>query len=100
MKATVFRFLSVMCWTMAVAMWASFWADLKTQCRLASIGSTTMAEPAMEIMGVSLSAATSIMASEFGVVLEPMTTSTLFSLISFLMFLVAAVGSVASSRTM
>ena len=81
-------------------MWASFWAVLNTHLRLSSMGSTTMAEPAIEISGVSFSTATSIMASELGVVEEPTTTSTLFSLISFLMFLVAAVGSVASSSTM
>ncbi len=57
-------------------------------------------EAAMEIIGVSFSAATSIMASEFGVMVEPMMISTLSSAISLRAFFTAVVVSDASSRTM
>ena len=85
---------------MAVAICASFCGVLKTQARLASIGSMMRAAAAMAIIGVSASAATSIMASEFGEMVEPMMTSTLSSAISFLVFLTAVVVSEASSSTM
>ena len=58
------------------------------------------ADDASEITGVSPSATTSIIASVFGVVVEPMMASTLFSLISFLVLTTAALESLASSRTM
>ena len=58
------------------------------------------AEAAIEIIGVSASAVTSIIASEFGVTVEPITMSTLSSEISLRMFLTAVVVSEASSRTM
>jgi hypothetical protein len=58
------------------------------------------AEAAIAIIGVSPSAATSIIASELGDVVEPTMTSTLFSAINFLAFLTAVVVSEASSRTM
>jgi hypothetical protein len=50
--------------------------------------------------GVSASANTSIIASEFGVVVEPMIASTLFSPISLRVFCTAVVVSDASSSTM
>ena len=62
----------------------SFCGVLKIHLRLASTGSTIVAEAAIEIIGVCDSAATSIIASEFGVVVEPSTMSTLLSVISFL----------------
>jgi hypothetical protein len=49
---------------------------------LASIGSMMRDDAAMASIGVSASATTSIIASELGEVVEPMTTSTLFSAIS------------------
>ncbi len=85
---------------MAVDIWASFCGVLKTHLRLASMGSTMRAEAAMAIIGVSASAATSTIANELGVVVEPMIRSTLFSLISFFAFLTAVVVSEASSSTM
>ena len=57
-------------------------------------------DDASEITGVSASANTSIMASELGVVVEPMIASTLCSPISFRVFCTAVVVSVASSSTM
>ena len=78
----------------------SFCGVLKIQRRLASTGSTIVAEAAIEIIGVCDSAATSIIASEFGVVVEPSTMSTLLSVMSFLVLATAVVVSEASSRTM
>jgi hypothetical protein len=75
---------------MASDIMMSFCGVLKTQRFLASCGST-MAEAPSEIIGVWASATASIMASELGVVLEPITTSTLLSAISFLVLLTAAV---------
>ncbi|MNN18165.1 hypothetical protein D3C81_1313700 [compost metagenome] len=100
MNATVFTLLLPMCSAIAVAMCESFCGVLKIQARLASIGSMMRAEAAMVIIGVSFSATTSTMASEFGVTVEPTTTSTLSSLISLRVFLTAVVVSEASSRTM
>ena len=57
-------------------------------------------DDASEIAGVSPSANTSIIASELGVVVEPMIASTLLSPISFLVFCTAVVVSVASSSRM
>ncbi len=85
---------------MAVAMCESFCGVLKTQARLASIGSMMRAEAAMVIIGVSFSATTSTIASELGVTVEPTITSTLSSLISLRVFLTAVVVSEASSSTM
>jgi hypothetical protein len=58
------------------------------------------AAEAMEIIGVSDSAATSTMAMELGVVVEPTITSTLFSDTSLRTFLTAVVVSEASSSMM
>ena len=52
------------------------------------------------MISVAASAATSIMASEAGVVVEPRITSTLFSAMSLRVLLTAAVVSEASSSTM
>ena len=57
------------------------------------------ADAASEIIGVPLSAATSRIASELGVVDEPMITSTLSSLTSLRVLVTAFVVSDASSRT-
>ena len=73
---------------------------LKTHAFFALIGSMIRADEASEITGVSPSATTSIIASVFGVVVEPMIASTLFSLMSFLVLTTAALESLASSRTM
>jgi hypothetical protein len=78
----------------------SFCGVLKIQRRLASTGSTIAADAAIEIIGVCDSAATSIIASEFGVVVEPSRTSTLLSVTSFLALMAALLVSDASSRTM
>jgi len=61
---------------MADAIIASVWGVLKTQWRLASTGSMIFDDDASEIIGVWPSATTSIMASEFGVIDEPMIAST------------------------
>ena len=86
--------------TMAAAMSSSFCGVLKTQRRFSSMGSTMVLPAASEMSGVPVSAATSIMASELGVVFDPTRTSTWFSLVSLRAFLTAVVLSVASSRTM
>ena len=78
----------------------SFCGVLNTHLRLPSTGSTIAADAAIEIIGVCDSAATSIIASEFGVVVEPSNTSTLLSVTSFLALATAVVVSEASSRTM
>ena len=78
----------------------SFCGVLNTHLRLSSMGSTMRAEAAMEIMGVLVSAATSIMAKETGEVLEPSTISTLFSLMSLRVLDTPLVVSEASSSTM
>ncbi len=67
---------------------------------MASIGSTMRAEAATEIIGTLASLTTSIMASEVGVVDEPSTMSTLFSVMSLRVLATAAVVSEASSSTM
>ncbi len=89
-----------MCSAIASDIMMSFCGVSKTQRFLASIGSMMRAEAAIEITGVWLSAATSIIASEFGVVVEPRMMSTLFSEISLRVLLTAAVVSLASSSTM
>ena len=100
MKATFLTLLLVMWETIAVDMWESFCGVLNTQRRFSSTGSTMRLEAAQAIIGVCDSAATSIMPSELGEVVEPSTTSTLSSETSLRMFLTALVVSEASSRTM
>jgi len=85
---------------MASDIMMSFCGVLKTQRRLASMGSTMRAEAAIEIIGVPASATASIMASELGVVVEPRMTSTLSSVISLRVLATALVVSDASSSTM
>ena len=89
-----------MCCAIARAIMMSFCGVLKTQRRLASMGSTMRAEAAIEIMGVPDSDTASIIASEFGVTVEPMMRSTLFSVISLRVLATAVVVSDASSSTM
>ena len=100
MKPTLLTPLLAMWVTIASDIMMSFCGVLKTHRFLASWGSTMRAEAAMEIMGVCDSAATSIMASELGVVVEPIIKSTLCSLINFRVLVTAAVVSDASSSTM
>ncbi len=100
MKPTVLTPLAAMCSAMASDIMMSFCGVLNTHLRLSSMGSTMRAEAAIEIIGTFSSATTSIMASELGVTVEPMTMSTLFSLISLRVFDTAAVVSDASSSTM
>src|SRR5512137_1163386 len=100
MKPAVFTPCPSMCETITNAICWSFCGVLKTQRRFASTGSTMRADAAIEIIGVSVSATTSIIASEFGVIVEPTITSTLSSVISLRVFFTADVVSDASSRTM
>ena len=100
MKPTVLTPWLAMCETIAIDIMMSFCGVLKTQRFLASWGSTMRADAAIEIIGVRASATTSIMASEFGVMVEPSITSTLCSLISLRVLVTAAVVSEASSSTM
>ncbi len=100
MKPTVFTPRLIMSPTMTSAICWSFCGVLKTQRLLASTGSTMRLDAAIETIGVSVSAATSIIASEFGVIVEPTITSTLSSVISLRAFLTAVVVSDASSSTM
>ncbi|MCY1222549.1 hypothetical protein D9M72_346460 [compost metagenome] len=100
MNPTVFTPLAAMCSAMASDIMMSFCGVLKTHFFLASIGSMMRAEAATEIIGVCASLATSIIASEAGVVVEPRITSTLFSAISLRVLFTAAVVSEASSSTM
>ena len=100
MKPTVLTPLSAMLVAIASDIMMSFCGVLKTQRRFASTGSTMRADAAIEIIGVWLSATTSIIASEFGVAVEPSTMSTLFSVISLRVLLTACVVSEASSSTM
>ncbi len=81
-------------------MCASFCGVLKTQWRLLSTGSTMRSDEAMAIIGVSDSAAMSIIARLLGVTEEPRITSTLSSDVNLRVFLTAATGSDASSSTM
>src|SRR3569623_2135 len=100
MKATVLMPLSAIWPLIAVAICESFCGVLNTQRRLTTIGSTIAEEAAIEIIGVSDSAATSIIASEAGVTVEPTSRSTFSSDTSLRAFLTAVVVSVASSSTM
>ena len=83
---------------MAPAIMLSFWGVLKTHFFLSSMGVMILAEAPSVIMGVLLSATTSIMARELGVVLEPTMMSALLSLMSLRVLETAAVVSDASSR--
>ena len=100
MNPTVLIPIFCMCSAMASDIMMSFCGVLKTHLRLASIGSTMRAEAAIEIIGVSASAATSIMPSEAGVTVEPRMMSTLCSARNLRALLTAAVVSDASSSTM
>ncbi len=71
-------------WTaIASAISASFCGVLNTHLVFGLAGSTIRADAAIEIIGVSASATTSTIASEFGVIVEPTMTSTLSSEMSF-----------------
>src|SRR5471032_3585065 len=83
MYAIVFTPWLLACSAIADAIIASVCGVLKTQWRLASTGSMIFDDDASEIIGVWPSATTSIMASEFGVIDEPMIASTWSSEISF-----------------
>src|SRR3954470_24603206 len=83
----------------ASAISASFCGVLKIHLVFASAGFTICADAASEIIGVPVSTATSRIASDAGVVDEPMMTSTLSSLTSFFALLTAFVVSDASSST-
>ncbi len=100
MKPTVFTPASAMCAAIAVDIMMSFCGVLKIHFFFASTGSTMRADAAIEIIGVCDSAATSIIASEFGVVVDPISTSTLLSVMSLRAFVTAVVVSDASSSTM
>src|SRR6266700_4099998 len=89
-----------MCSTIAPAIMTSVCGVLNIQAFFASIGSMMRAEEASEIVGVSPSATTSIIASAAGVVVVPIIASTLSSPINFLVSWTALVVSVASSSTM
>src|SRR5664279_439561 len=88
------------CSRMASTIIVSVCGVLNIHAFLALIGSMIRADEASEITGVWPSATTSIIASVFGVVVEPMMASTLFSLMNFRVLTTAALESLASSRTM
>src|SRR5437764_378733 len=88
-----------MCTAIASAISASFCGVLNTQRVFGLVGSTMRAEAAIEIIGVSDSAAMSIIASEFGVIVDPTRTSTLSSAISLRALVTAFVVSDPSSST-
>ena len=100
MKPTVLTPAAAMWVAIASDIMMSFCGVLKIHLRLASTGSTIAADAAIEIIGVCDSAATSIMANELGVVVEPRMMSTLLSVISLRVFATACVVSEASSSTM
>ena len=89
-----------MCDAIASDIMMSFCGVLKTHLRLSSIGSTILADAAIEIIGTLASLTTSIIASELGVTVEPMMMSTLSSVISLRVSLTALVVSEPSSSTM
>src|SRR5713226_4548524 len=89
-----------MCSRIAPAIMTSVCGVLNTHAFFASTGSMMRTDEAREMVGVSPSATTSVMASELGVVVEPMMASTALSAISFLVFCTASVVSLASSKTM
>src|SRR6185369_15090236 len=84
---------------MASAISESLCGVLNTHFVFGFAGSTIRAEAAIEIIGVSASATTSIIASELGVIVEPTTTSTLSSEMSFFVLVTALVVSEPSSST-
>src|SRR5512134_3282555 len=81
----------------ASAISASLCGVLNTHLVFGLAGLTIRAEAAIEIIGTSASAATSTIASEFGVIVEPTTTSTLSSAMSFFVLVTALVVSEPSS---
>src|SRR2546429_4456335 len=89
-----------MCSRIAPAIMTSVCGVLNTHAFFASTGSMMRTDDARDMVGVSPSATTSVMASELGVVVDPMIASTALSEISFLAFCTASVLSLASSRTM
>ena len=99
MNPTVFTPAVAMWSAMASAIRLSFCGVLNTHIRCGSIGWISRAEAASEIIGTRFSAATSIMASEAGVVDEPTSASMLFSSISLRALATAFVLSAASSST-
>ena len=100
MKPTVLMPCAAMCSAIASAIRLSFCGVLNTQWRCASIGWIKRALAASEIIGTCFSAATSIIASDAGVVLLPIRASTAFSSISLRALATALVLSAASSSTM
>ncbi len=74
------------CSRIAPAIITSVCGVLNIHAFFASTGSMMRTDDAREIVGVSPSAITSIIANVAGVVVVPMIASTLFSLISFLEF--------------
>src|SRR3954470_20640955 len=98
MYAIVLTPFAFMCTAIASAMSASFCGVLNTQRVFGLAGSTMRDDAAIESIGVSASATTSTMASELGVMVEPMIASTLFSEMSLRVFVTALVVSDASSR--
>jgi len=100
MKATVFTPALLMFSAIAVAIITSDCGVLNIQARFASIGSTMRDDDASVMAGVLPSPSTGSIASEFGVVVEPMIASTRSSLISLRVFVTVAVVSDASSSTM
>ena len=100
MKPTFFTPLPAMCEAMAMAIMMSFCGVLKTHFFLPSTGSTMRALAASEIIGVLPSDTASIIASEFGVVVDPRMMSTLSSVMSLRAFFTAFVVSDPSSSTM
>src|SRR5438067_6530418 len=99
MYPIVFTPFAFMLTAMASAINESLCGVLKTQRVFGFAGSTIRADAAIEIIGVSVSAATSIIANELGVIVEPTTTSTLSSVVSLRIFVTAFVVSEPSSRT-
>ena len=100
MKPTVFTPALAIWSAIASAIRLSFCGVLNTQWRCASMGRISRAVAAREIIGTFFSAATSIIASEAGVALEPISASTLSSSISLRALATALVLSVPSSSTM
>src|SRR5437764_11794210 len=88
-----------MCTAIASAISASFCGVLNTQRVFGLVGSTMRAGAAIGIVGVSDSAAMSIIASAFGVIVDPTRTSTLSSAISLRALVTAFVVSDPSSST-
>ena len=99
MNPSVCTPFAFMCTAIASAINASLCGVLNTHFVFGFAGSTIRDEAAIEIIGVSAADATSTIASEFGVIVEPTTTSTLSSVMSFFVLVTAFVVSEASSRT-